>query len=154
MNSLQFKIPNCRVLDLFAGSGALGFEALSRGAKDCVFVDLSKSAIKIIETNAKELGCGSRAKILEGNWKNLLHVIEHRGPFDLIFCDPPYAEGLELNLLNELPFKSLLGPDGLFSLEWGKKKSVIDELPEETFLLNKVREKNYGDSILTHYQLK
>jgi 16S rRNA (guanine966-N2)-methyltransferase len=154
MNSLQFKLPGARVLDLFAGSGALGFEALSRGAEHCVFLDLSKPAVKVIEENVRDLKCGANVKVLEGNWRALTKVLGARGPFDLVFCDPPYAEGFEIDLLNELPFDRLLAPEGIFSLEWGKKKSVVDELPEETVWLEKIREKIYGDSILTHYQLK
>jgi 16S rRNA G966 N2-methylase RsmD len=72
----------------------------------------------------------------------------------LILADPPYAGGFELNLL-ALPFwDRLLQPEGFFCLEWGKQKSDVAELPEETPFLVKVREKTYGDSILTTYQRK
>lgn len=170
MNSIQFDLEGARILDLFAGSGALGFEALSRGAEECVFVELSKSAVKLIEQNAKSLGClpldsklssfkkeneetaPKKTKILEGDWKTLGGAMLRFAPYDFIFCDPPYAEGMEISLLKELSFQDLLKDSGIFTLEWGRKKSVIDELPDEVNGLKKIREKVYGDSILSHFQ--
>ena len=161
MNSLQFRLPGARVLDLFAGSGSLGFEALSRGAETCVFVESARSVVKLIEENARTLTCTDRIKALETEVLHGLHTIVARGPYDIIFCDPPYAEGCEPLLLASLPFHSLLTPDGVFSLEWGRKKSVVDEVPDSIPLpgdpagrfLKKKREKIYGDSILTNYYL-
>ncbi len=155
-NSIQVRIPDARVLDLFAGSGALGFEALSRGAASAVFVEQARPAVKIIEKNIGTLGVKDRAVLIgesvaqafEGRLAGLL---ERHGPFDLIFADPPYAGGWEMRLLEEFPWERLLVPGGLFCLEWGVKKSVISELPEESGVLVKTREKNYGDSVLTTY---
>lgn len=152
-NSLQVAIPDARVLDFFAGSGALGFEALSRGASSVVFSETGRQALKLIERNAEELGVAERVEILgdsvDAVWKRLA---AQGVPFDVVLADPPYSEGWELRLLNECPWETLLAPGGYFCLEWGTQKSQVAELPERAGPLVKVREKNYGDSVLTTYQ--
>ena len=153
-NSLQTAIPEARVLDLFAGSGALGFEALSRGATQVVAVEKAKGAVELIRANAQTLRCADRMKVLGGDCEDLWEAMLAAGPFDLVLADPPYAGGFELKLL-ALPFwERLLAPDGLFCLEWGRQKSSVEELPDETPFLVKVREKTYGDSVLSTYRRK
>ena len=153
-NSLQFDIPDARVLDLFAGSGALGFEALSRGAQEVVFVENSKPAIKLIEKNASNLKVLSSIRILPVSIEAAWSLLQKDPPFDLILADPPYAGGWEQKLLEETPWERVLRVEGYFCLEWGKQKSQVDELPDEVSCLEKVREKNYGDSLLTTYKRK
>lgn len=152
LNSLQASIPGSRVLDLFAGSGALGFEALSRGAEFVAFVETSKPALALLNQNAKELKVMERVKVLGDSVEKSARALETLGPFDVIFADPPYAEGWETKLLETFPWEKLLAPDGMFCLEWGMQKSQVKELPDNTPFLVKVREKNYGDSVLTTYQ--
>lgn len=152
-NSIQARIPDANVLDWFAGSGALGFEALSRGAARVVFVEASKPAAKLIRKNAELLGVEDRIEIhaenVESSWLDQeptphLH--------DLVLADPPYEGGWELKLLLHAPWARLLKPGGIFCLEWGAQKSQAKELPENVPFLVKIREKNYGDSLLTTYQ--
>lgn len=164
-NSIQFRIDGARVLDLFAGSGALGFEALSRGAAHVTFVEGAQSAIKCIEANraglANELEPGAAhvapmslspplpsARGLAGQ----LERLAESGAFDLILIDPPYADGWELPLLEYAPWEKLLTPGGLICFEWGAKKSKARELPDKVGVLVKVREKIYGDSVLTTFE--
>ena len=149
-NSIQMKVSDSVVLDLFAGSGALGFEALSRGAKQVDFVEIAPSAAKVIEQNCIQLGVRDQCRIIRGS----ADQIREKGPYDLVFADPPYAENWEIRLLETLPWSSLLAPGGLFVLEWGVQKSKIDSLPERQGPLLKIREKNYGDSALTTYALE
>lgn len=151
-NSIQFEIPEARVLDLFAGSGSLGFEALSRGAASVVFVESARPVCKLIEKNAAELKVSDRIELVEGAVLERVERMLQRGPFGIVLADPPYAEGWELKLLRELPWDRLLTPGGHFCLEWGTQKSVVAELPDSIGLLVKVREKNYGDSVLSTYQ--
>lgn len=155
-NSLQAEIPEARVLDLFAGSGALGFEALSRGAERLVAVENAKTALKLFEANVAALRVGHKIRVLgapvEKSVEPLVGIAEREGPFDLVLADPPYAGGWELKLLTEFPWDRLLREGGHFCLEWGVQKSQVSELPESTAFLEKVREKNYGDSILTTYR--
>jgi 16S rRNA (guanine966-N2)-methyltransferase len=151
-NSLQSHIPEARVLDLFAGSGALGFEALSRGATEIVFVESARNAIKLIEQNAETLEVEDQIHILRDSAHSITTKLAQFAPFDVILADPPYEEGWELKLLTTWPWSDLLTPDGHFCLEWGLKKSVVTALPDRVPFLEKVREKNYGDSVLTTYK--
>lgn len=151
-NSIQMELPDAKVLDLFAGSGALGFEALSRGASFAVFVEDGKAPVKVIQKNIASLKVEERTEVVAADVMKGIAVSERGFPFDIVLADPPYAEGWELKLLNEVPWDRVLRPDGWFILEWGKKKSQVDELPEEVGCLRKVREREYGESILTHYR--
>ena len=153
-NSLQFSIPEARVLDLFAGSGALGYEALSRGASQVVFVESAKQAIHCIENNASELKVESSIRILPMSVETAFQCLQREQSFDLVLADPPYAEGWEIKLLEKCPWDQILSPEGYFCLEWGKQKSQVDDLPDQVSCLEKVREKNYGDSLLTTYKRK
>lgn len=154
-NSLQGIVDGATVLDLFAGSGALGFEALSRGAARVVFVEASRPAARLIEQNARELGVRERVQVLA---QKLGDELESRGPrlatlgpFDLVLADPPYAAGWERKLVADLAWGKLLVPGGRLCIEWGRPQSGLEELPERAGFLVKEREKNYGDSVLTTY---
>ena len=87
-SSVQFLVPGARVLDLFAGSGQLGIEALSRGAKSCLFVDRSAEALAIVKANCKTAGVDRQSDIRQGEAESFLANI--RGPFDLALLDPPF----------------------------------------------------------------
>ena len=87
-SSVQFLVPGARVLDLFAGSGQLGIEALSRGAKSCLFVDHSAEALAIVRANCKTAGVDRQSDIRQGEAESFLANI--RGPFDLVLLDPPF----------------------------------------------------------------
>lgn len=150
-NSMQAQVVDAKVVDLFAGSGALGFEALSRGAVHAVFVERARPLIQVIRKNAQALGVMDRVTILEDSVAHVTAKLESLGPFQLVLADPPYEEGWEMRILNELSWSTLLAPDGCLCLEWGLKKSIIDELPDKVQGLEKIREKNYGDSVLTTY---
>jgi 16S rRNA (guanine(966)-N(2))-methyltransferase RsmD len=151
-NSVQTRLGDARVLDLFAGSGSLGFEALSRGAASVTFVENAAKVARLIGRNADELAVLDRVQVIgeavEKAWPRVL-----RGaPYDLVLADPPYAGGHELKLLEGAPWGELLAPGGLFCLEWGLQKSKVDALPERVPFLVKTREKIYGDSVLSTYE--
>lgn len=158
-NSLQQIIPGSQILDLFSGSGTLGFEALSRGANQVVFVENHESVVSLIQKNAIYLKVVDQVIIFPWKvnyaWRKLLSL----GPYDVVLADPPYAQGpyspgWALKLLLEAPWQGLLKPSGFFCLEWSSQKSRILELPQELPCLIKVREKNYGETVLTTYQRK
>lgn len=157
-NSLQAAIPDARILDLYAGAGTLGFEGLSRGAREVVFFESAKPACKVIERNALELGVKDRVRIfserVEKAGKAIEGVVEAGGPFDLVLADPPYAMGVELDLVGGKwwDWSKVLAPGGRLVVEWGRTKSQFTELPESAPFLVKVRERTYGDSILTTYE--
>lgn len=150
-NSIQSTIPDAKVLDLFAGSGALGFESLSRGAKEVVFVENSRSVIKILQKNIQTLQVQDQVHILDESVQSALSSLKKHAPFDLILADPPYENGWELKLLETWPWEEILVPGGCFCLEWGTVKSQVNELPDRLPFLVKAREKNYGDTVLTTY---
>lgn len=153
-NSIQFKIADAKILDLFAGAGSLAFEALSRGAAEAVLVENYRGALEAITKNIRELGAGTNVRVLKEDVFKSLPQAARFGPFDFVFADPPYEEGFEMRLLNEIRWSDLLAPGGLFLLEWGVQKSKIETVPDETPHLEKIREKVYGDSVLTTYRKK
>ncbi|MCR5734427.1 MAG: 16S rRNA (guanine(966)-N(2))-methyltransferase RsmD [Lachnospiraceae bacterium] len=104
-------------LDLFSGSGAIGLEALSRGALRCVFVENSKIALKCINENIKTCRYEDRSKVLPYDALSALRLLEGKENFDLIFMDPPYNKGYEEKVLEMLTDLSLLKEDGLVICE-------------------------------------
>ena len=90
-SSIQFDVENRRVLDLFAGSGQLGFEALSRGAESVTFVDSERDAMEIVKKNARALDFFDKAKYSVADYRNYIRKASGRDKFDLVFIDPPYA---------------------------------------------------------------
>ncbi len=151
-NSVQMRIPESRCVDLFAGSGSLGFEALSRGATHVVFVENDRNVAKILLKNAETLRVTDRMELWSEPVEKLAERLAEAGPFDVVFADPPYAGGWELRLLQELDWSRILAPGGILVLEWGTQKSQVKELPETSGFLAKVREKSYGESILSTFE--
>ena len=88
---VQFDLPGARVLDLYAGSGQLGIEALSRGAAECVFIDRRADAVKLIQENLALCRLADRARVRQGD---ALPYLRSGEKFDIVFLDPPYASGL------------------------------------------------------------
>lgn len=153
-NSLQNVVAGARVLDLFSGSGALSFEALSWGAASAVLVDSSRQAQKVLEENIQALHLESQVSILGGSVFEVLGQILEKGPYDLVFADPPYAGDWTQRLLLALPWEMILAEGGTFCLEWGVQQSKTKALPEELPFLFKIRERIYGESALTSYRRK
>lgn len=151
-NSIQFHLPEANVLDLFAGSGALAFEAISRGAAHATLVDKNRKAIEIINSNAAELGCLEQCEILTGEVLATTQDLAQAGKvFDVIVADPPYEAGYEMKLLEGVKWDQILVKGGMFCLEWMFQKKRLETLPDRVGVLVKVREKQYGDSVLTSY---
>lgn len=140
-------------LDLFAGSGALGFEALSRGAGSCVFVEQEKTVMQMIQKNADQLGVVAQCEFLMKDAIKVVSCPTFTQKFDVIIADPPYQKGWELKLLENSAWADLLKPEGRFLVEWSRqdeKKGLV--LPKRVGVLEKVRQKNYGDSVLSTYR--
>ncbi len=131
-NILQMKTRGSRVLDLFAGSGALSLEALSRGADRAVLVDIDRNANRIQRKNVETLGFGDRAEILLCDWRKAAAELEKRGcRFDLVFLDPPYRMTDLRDVFLEM--KKLVADDGLVVLEHeGKTEPDTGEAFERT----------------------
>ena len=117
-NILQNDIPGCVFCDLFAGSGQMGIEALSRGAQRCYFVDNDKSAIKCITDNVHFTKMDDRATILKSDVSSALLSI-HEKSVNVVFMDPPYGEGLEVTVLANIPHMSWFNEDTIIIIESG-----------------------------------
>ena len=107
-SSIQFDIEYRRVLDLFAGSGQLGLEALSRGADSCTFVDLEREAMEIVKKNATLTGFFDKSRFSVADWRNFIRKAAGRDKYDLVFIDPPYAMQCCVDALSRLAEAGLL----------------------------------------------
>lgn len=116
-NMLQNEIYNVRFLDLFAGSGAIGIEALSRGATKAVFVEQSREACSIIKQNLEFTHLENQGEVICQNVLLALSRLRKEEPFDVVFMDPPYNKGLELQVLNSSDFINLLSEKALVIVE-------------------------------------
>ena len=147
-NILRDKIPEAKVLDLFAGVGNLGIEALSRGAEKVVFVDKEAACAGVIRKNLDSLGFLGRAEVYQGEVSKTAARLARRGEkFDLIFVDPPYGSVLAEKTLLSLADGCLISDRGTVVVEHHRKKV----LPEETGKLELVRVKSYGETSLSFY---
>ena len=116
--SLQFRIPYAKVLDLFAGSGNLGLEALSRGAKRVVMNDRNPVCVEIIRRNIAMLGFSDAAETMNLDYAAAIDRLSREGAsFDLAFLDPPYREGISEDAVRMLFERGLIRQDGLVVLE-------------------------------------
>jgi 16S rRNA (guanine(966)-N(2))-methyltransferase RsmD len=140
---LADRVEGARVLDLFAGTGAVGLEALSRGAASAVFVERDAGAVRLIRENVRTCGAEPEAEILAESAPRAVRKLAARGArFDLIFMDPPYRAGVPAGLPEGL--SALAGPLTLLVIE----RSAGGE-PCEVFRgWQKSSERRYGDTIL------
>jgi 16S rRNA (guanine966-N2)-methyltransferase len=113
-NWLQSVVAGSRCLDLYAGSGALGFEALSRGARDVVFVDLDTAVARHLHERLQEFGC-DRGRVVRMAAERYLE--QPAAPFDVVFLDPPYASGLAGESFRRIVESGWIAPDGFAYLE-------------------------------------
>ena len=108
-NIIQFQVQDAVVLDLFAGTGALGIEALSRGAKEAIFCDKVPEAVKVIKQNVINTNNLDKAIIINKDYKNALeNVSKQNKKFDIIFLDPPYKTNLAIESLQKIIMSNLL----------------------------------------------
>ena len=115
-----------RVIDVFAGSGAMGLEALSRGANRCLFVDNSEASLAAIRANVAAYGLGERTRLLRQDATRLGARHEGRPVFDFAFLDPPYAKDLAGPVLATLRTEGWLAPDAVVVLERGSGEAAIE----------------------------
>lgn len=150
INILADSVVDAVILDLFAGTGALGLEALSRGGSRAVFVDTSSDAIRLVKRNLDICGFSNRATVLRRDLlkgPSFLRKIMPAGGFDLIFVDPPYRRGISVKILRYLGKFDLLSKGGLLVVE---EASDI-ELPDEVDGLQKSDRRVYGDTAICFY---
>ncbi len=120
-SSIQFDLEHRHVLDLFAGSGQMGLEALSRGAEDAMFVDASADAIAVVKKNAQATALFERGRYLISDWRNYIRKASGRCRFDLVFIDPPYAMQCCADAVDRLVGADMLLKGALVVLECGEE---------------------------------
>jgi len=138
---LMHRLGGARVLDLFAGTGAIGFEAASRGASRVVSVEAQREVAHDIEEAAKNLGVDGVVTVFPASAERALYRLE--GPFDIVYLDPPYAEPVPLQLFRLMRERNLLAADALVVYEHAAKR-ILPEIPG----FRSVREEVYGDVAL------
>lgn len=151
-NVLGSKVPEAVVLDLFAGTGAIGIEALSRGAKYCYFNDSAKNAIEIIRVNLLHCRLLENSQIYSMDALNLIEHLQKQQniKLDIVYIDPPYERGLYENILVKLDESNLLKQGSVVIAETNNKTV----LPKDTGNLELVKKSSYGDTIIWYYQSK
>lgn len=141
---IQFEIEGRRVLDLFAGSGQLGIEALSRGAKNAVFVDSSKKSVEVVRQNLEATGFSKSAVVL--NTDSLAFLRTRAEKYDIAFLDPPYRTGLLQKALESVP--SVMSESGIIVAEC----PTDEQFPENAGDFLKQKEYKYGKIKLALYR--
>lgn len=141
---LNFYIEDSIVLDLFAGSGALGLEAISRGAYEVVLCDNSKEAIHIIEKNVEKMSVSSKVKILNLDYLKALENLKKQDyKFDIVFLDPPYQTDFSEKASEKIVEFNLLNKNGIIVIETDRKKEVIENIKKMN-LFDIYDERKYG----------
>lgn len=143
---IHFEIPGAAVLDLFGGTGQLGIEALSRGAKSAVFVDAGEPACKLIKENLRRTRLEGQGRVIRADYMEYLS--RTREQFDIILLDPPYAEVFLENALKRITEIDILRTNGIIVTERPMEK----ELPFEFPGYERSKDYKYGKTLLTIYR--
>jgi len=146
-NILGERVEDAVFLDLYAGAGGIGIEALSRGARRVVFVDASRDSVDAVKHNIGQTGFGDRAEVVFSEAETFLKKAS--GPYDIVFLDPPYAEEMQ-PLLGRLAGAGILKPGSIVIAEHFKKQPS----PESAGALTLYRDAQYGDTVLAFYKLR
>ena len=149
-SAIQFDIENRRVLDLFAGCGQLGLEALSRGASAAMFVDSSREAMEIVKENARTVGFFDKCRYLVSDWRNYIRKASGREKFDLVFIDPPYAMECCADAVERLARSGLLERGAILVLESGTECPDFSENPDIEVMKSTHYGKKTFDNILLY----
>ena len=126
-SSIQFDLEERAVLDLFAGSGQMGLEALSRGAAKATFIDASREAMEVVKKNAKSCGFFDKSHFLVSDFRNYIRKASGRERFDLVFVDPPYEMKCCAEVAAQLVKSKLIIPGAIVVLESGDEEIRPEE---------------------------
>lgn len=129
-NIIQNNIKDTNVLDLFAGSGALGIETLSRGANRVVFCDISSKAIEIVKKNIQKTHLENKSEVIKENYIKALEILKYKNKFDLIFIDPPYDKNIAVDAIKNIIQKDLLSANGIIILETDNESRELKQLED------------------------
>ncbi len=147
-NILAPRLPDARFADLFAGTGANGIEALSRGAASCVFVDSDPQSLDLIQRNTTRAKLSDRATILRAQLPaGISALVRRTGQLDIIFADPPFDYTCYEDLLNEIGSQALVVPEGLIIIEHASDIQI----PDNAGLMCITRNETYGRTALSFF---
>lgn len=148
--SLQFDIPGCTFLDVFSGSGAMGLEAASRGAKHVVCNDLSAEAVSVIRRNVELLRLGDTVDVRQSDYRDLIaYLTDREERFDFVYLDPPYASGFAQDAAERIFRADLLKKNGTVLAEHATEDAPFPGIPR---LMYPVRTRKYGKCSVTEYR--
>jgi len=146
-SSIAELIPDALVLDVFAGTGAIGIEALSRGARRVVAVEASSKVAELISRNREALGISRESlSVMVGSFERELAKLKGT-EFDVIFADPPYGKGYAQQVINLVGEYGLLQPSGILIIEHFAKELVAETVGS----LRRIKTKNYGQTEMSYY---
>lgn len=145
-SAIQFDLEDRRVLDLFAGTGQLGLEALSRGAESCTFVEMDRDVMEIIKKNAKSTGFFEVCRYAVSDWRNFIRKAAGRDVYDLVFIDPPYAMECCTDAARRLADAKIIIPGAILVLESGEENIDLAALSD----FEVVKSTNYGKKTALH----
>lgn len=147
-NILSWRCEGAAVLDLCAGSGALGIEALSRGARSAVFVEADRMALQALRDNLQHCGLAEKSRVLAGDLLRYLPGFTAEERFDLVFFDPPYHSELYQPVLSAIDKAEWFGDQAILVVEHHKK----ERMPAEWGTLGCCRQTGHGSSFLSFYE--
>lgn len=147
-NILGAQVEEAYILDLYAGSGALGIEALSRGASKVVFVDTKAESIKLIRENLTKTNLLPQGVTIRATLPREMDRLKALAPFDLIVMDPPYEKGYVEKTLSDIDSLSLLKDGGILTVE----HSIREEAPAKIGFLVMVKSYSYGDTKISIFR--
>lgn len=144
-NIIGSKIIDAQVLDLFAGTGNLGLESWSRGAKGVTFIDESRESLRLVQSNITKCRAEKDCTVIKGNAVNVIERLKQQGRlFDFAFCDPPYNKGWLAKIISALTLHPILQQGGYLVVE----RAVHEELGALPACFELVRSEKYGETIV------
>jgi 16S rRNA (guanine(966)-N(2))-methyltransferase RsmD len=147
-NLLTDRVPGCRFLDLFSGTGSIGLEAASRGAEQVLLVEYNAAVLKLLDENVEHCHVSDRVTIHKGDARESLRLFSlQEQTFDLVFLDPPYNDHSAYGLIQEIGERGLLNEDGWVIVEHDRHH----KLPDAYGKLLRVRSRRVGDTVFSFY---
>lgn len=152
-NMIQFQVPGIDFLDIFAGSGSIGIEALSRGSKRAVFIENNMKAAKVIEENLEHTGFTDRSLVLSSECLSALTRLNDKDyHFNIVFMDPPYNKGLERKAMQLIRTMKYIDENTTFIIEADIQDDFVDEI--ESYGYELIREKTYKTNKHVFFRIK
>lgn len=149
-NILSSEIIESNFLDLFGGTGGVGIEAISRGAKHVVFIDNSIKSIKVLRKNLENLGINDNVEVFNTDYLTAISKLHSNGKlFDIIFIDPPYSTGIAQRALEQINEEKILKAGGIIIVE----HDLRDSMPDRVGSMAMYRDKRYGNTKLSFYTI-